>query len=317
MKLDLIIATHNRAMLLTRLLESLRAAERPPELSVRVIVVDNNSTDGTREAVLSQKAILDHPVLYVFEAKQGKTAALNRGLKEIEGDLVGFLDDDEEVDKKWLRTIHRAFQDPSIDFISGPYRPNWGAEPPKWLPKSYPAVIGWIDPGNHVLKYGDDYDGIMMGGNAIVRRAFIDRVGPFNLDLGRTAERLTTGEDADYHERLVAAGARGYYLPDLVIYHYIPPERLTKRYHRRWCFYRGISLAHIDRARRQPVRYFLGVPRYLFGDAARGVLTLARAAGQRALDSEHAFSSELRLWDLAGFLYGKYFVRPPRRAAAG
>jgi len=316
-KLDVIIATHNRAALLARLLDSLRAADRPPELYVRVIVVDNHSTDNTREIVLSTAPVLGaHPV-YLYEPALGKTIALNRALKSVDADLVGFLDDDEEVDRKWLTTIWRAFQDPSVDFISGPYRPNWGAAPPPWLPKAYPAIVGWIDPGDHVLKYGENYDGIMMGGNAIVRRAMIDRVGPYNVDLGRTGGRLTTGEDADYHDRLMAAGARGYYLPDLVIYHYVPPERLTKRYHRQWCFYRGISLAHIDRVRRQQVRHLFGIPRYLFGEAAHGLVNLARAACRRTLDSEHAFSSELRLWDLAGFFYGKYFVRPKKRAAAG
>ena len=49
-----------------------------------------------------------------------------------------------------------------------------------------------------------------------------------------------------YH-RLLARGARGRYVPDLVIYHHVPAARLTKRYFRRWCFWRGVSLGVMDR----------------------------------------------------------------------
>jgi len=131
--------------------------------------------------------------------------------------------------------------------------------------------------------------------------------------VGRVGSRLTSGDDADYHQRLLDAGARGYYIPRLTIYHYIPPERVTKRYHRRWCLYRGISLAQLDRQRPEPVTHLWGVPRYLFGNAARSVMMMARGLFSRHRDAARMFSCELALWDLAGFAYGKYFVRPPKQ----
>jgi glycosyltransferase involved in cell wall biosynthesis len=309
--LDIIVATHNRATLLGRLLDSIRSARQPANLTVRVIVVDNNSIDNTREVVESCLPLFGDRPLYLFEPAIGQSAARNRGLQALSGDLVGFLDDDEQVDAAWFTTVRDAFDDTTIDFISGPYMPAWAVDPPAWLPKSYPAVVGWIDAGDRVLAYGRDYDGIMMGGNAIVRRSFVDKIGPFNTRLGRVGQRLTTGEDADYHQRLLAAGARGYYLPGLIIYHHIPGERLTKRYYRRWCFYRGISLAQLDRERPEPVAHLCGVPRYLFGTGARAIVTLARAACSRRRDPERLFSNELPLWDLAGFVYGRYFVKAP------
>jgi len=175
------------------------------------------------------------------------------------------------------------------------------------LPKAYPAVIGWIEAGDNVLQYGESYDGTMMGGNAIIRGEWVKRVGLFDVDLGRKGQQLTTGEDADYHERLLACGARGLYVPSLVIYHTIPPGRLTKRYYRRWCFFRGISLARMDRVRPQAVKRVFGVPRYLFGSAAQSLLSIARTAWRRDRDPEHVFTAELRLWDLLGFMFGKFF----------
>jgi GT2 family glycosyltransferase len=235
--------------------------------------------------------------------------ALNRGLEHVSGDLVGLLDDDEQIASDWLIVAQHAFDDPDIGFVSGPYEPAWAAgRPPSWLPNDYPAVIGWIDAGDQVLAYGDNYDGTMMGGNAVIRRAWIDRVGPFDPSLGRIKNALFTCEDADYHARLIEAGARGYYLPSLKILHHVPPERLTKSYFRRWCFYRGISLAAIDRQRPQPVPYFMAVPRYLAGRAVRGLINQLRGAFGR-LDAGEAFSGQLAFWDFVGFFVGKHLAR--------
>jgi hypothetical protein len=108
--------------------------------------------------------------------------------------------------------------------------------------------------------------------------------------------------------RLLRAGGRGYYFPDLIIYHYIPPERLTKHYFRRWCFWRGVSLGLLDRQTPSPVAHLGGVPRWLFGQAARGLARRARALVHESKPAE-SFAGELAAWDLAGFFYGKHFYR--------
>ncbi len=173
-------------------------------------------------------------------------------------------------------------------------------------------MIGWIEDGDRVLVYGENYDGVVMGGNAVITRAMLSKVGDYSVSLGRKGNRLLSVEDEDMTERLLAAGARGLYLPDLVIHHYIPPERLTKSYHRRWCFWRSVSLGVKDRERRAPVAYLAGVPRHLYGSAARGLLRMGRAAIGKVKDPAASFSDELALWDLAGFFYGKHFYRAAR-----
>jgi GT2 family glycosyltransferase len=75
------------------------------------------------------------------------------------------------------------------------------------------------------------------GGNAVIRRAVLERCGPYATDILRTHARLLSGEDADMYERLLAVGAQGFYTPDLIVFHHIFPERLTKRYFRRWAFW--------------------------------------------------------------------------------
>lgn len=309
MQLDVIIPTYNRHELLPRTLGSLLAAELPTGLDVRVTVVDNNSTDETRSVVESHIEKFQGRLNYVFERNQGRSHALNAGIRSSAGDLVGMIDDDEEVDSGWYSTLYSIFSRGGIDFIGGPYVPRWGAEPPAWLPMAYLGAIGWVDGGDKVVPFDHNYPGILMGGNAVISRATLNKVGLYNTKLGRTDKRLISGEDDDMYQRLLGAGARGLYVPELIIHHYIPPERLTKRYFRSWCFWRGVSCGVIDRERRMPVVYLGSVPRFIYGQAARGLIrTIRGRMGWRKVASK-VFSDELAVWDAAGFFYGKLLYK--------
>jgi glucosyl-dolichyl phosphate glucuronosyltransferase len=308
MRLDVLIATYNRATLLTRTLESLLAAERPAGLEVSVTVADNRSTDNTREVVDSFTQRFEDRLYYVYESKAGRSHALNAAIAATTGDLVGMLDDDEEVDRRWLVTIADAFADPATDFIGGPYVPQWGGERPAWLGTAYKAAVGWVDGGPRIQQYGPGFEGMLMGGNAVIRRTMLQRVGPYSPDLGRSSDgRLLSCEDRDMFNRLLAIGARGFYRPDLVILHYVPPERLTKRYFRRWSFWHGVSLGVLDRRRPEPVPYVIGVPRYMIGLAVRAAADTLHRFVRR--EPARMFANELAWWDLVGFFYGKHVYR--------
>jgi glycosyltransferase involved in cell wall biosynthesis len=305
MRLDVVVPTYNRALLLTRALESLLAADRPNGLDVDVTVVDNRSTDDTRAVVDSFVPRFDGHLQYVYESNPGRSHALNAGIAATRGDLVGMIDDDEEVDRSWLRIIAAAFEDPATDFIGGPYVPRWGGERPAWLGTAYGSAVGWVDSGPATQQYGPEFHGMLMGGNAIIRRSALERVGPYSPDLGRTSDgRLLSCEDRDMFNRLLTIGAKGFYRPDLVIRHYVPPDRLTKRYFRRWSFWHGVSLGVLDRRRPAPVRYLVGVPRYMIGVAGRAAIDTARQIFGRR-DPARTFKNELAWWDLIGFFYGK------------
>jgi glycosyltransferase involved in cell wall biosynthesis len=289
-------------------------AEVPEELSVRVTVVDNNSRDGTRQTIEDHMERFEGRLGYVLERRQGRSWALNAGIEATSGDLVGMIDDDEEVDRNWYRRVHAAFSQKAIDFIGGPYVPRWGADPPAWLPMNYLGVIGWIDAGDKVVAYDENYPGILMGGNCVLTRSILEQVGLYMTSLGRNDKHLLAGEDEDMYRRLLAAGARGFYLPDLIIYHYVPPERLTKRYFRRWCFWRGVSIGLLDRDRRLPVTYLAGIPRYMYGQAVRGLFGMAKITMSRDKKPAQSFAGELAFWDLLGFFYGKHFYQRGWRA---
>src|SRR3954465_3450251 len=131
MRLDVVIPTYNRAGMLARTLASLLAADPPEGLDVRVTVVYNNSKDATRQTVEEWSEKFGGRLSYLFEKKQGRSHALNAGIAAATGDLVGMIDDDEEVDARWLVRIGEAFKDRTVDFVGGACLPRWGTERPR------------------------------------------------------------------------------------------------------------------------------------------------------------------------------------------
>jgi len=87
MTLSVVIPTYNRADLLTRCLESLMKQEAMPD-GVEIIVVDNRSTDHTKETVHDFMARYpEHNVHYVYEPTVGSSIARNTGYKAAGGDV--------------------------------------------------------------------------------------------------------------------------------------------------------------------------------------------------------------------------------------
>ncbi len=306
MNLDVVVPTYNRSALLRRTIASLLEASVPNGLNVTVLIVDNNSKDDTEAVVREIAAQTDRTVVYVKETKQGSSHTRNAGISSGAGDIIGFIDDDEEIDRRWYDVVEREFRDESVDFIGGPYLPNWAAPAPDWLPPGYHAAIGVVLPKPRAV-FGQGFSGNLMGGNAVIRRKVFDQLGTYSTRLGRSGKGLLSEEDAEFCRRLMTAKVHGMYVPDLLIHHYIPVERLTRRYHRRWCYWRAVSQGVLHRELEEPGVSVFGIPRHRIGRAVRGLLSLPghRLSGN---GKGRAFADELSAWDLAGFVYGKHFI---------
>lgn len=306
LSLDVLVPTLNRAPLLEWALRSLLTTPAPKGLDVRVWAIDNGSTDDTAELVDRLSREFPGRLGLIHERRRGKSRALNAGIASTRGDLVGMIDDDERIGAAWYAEVFRAFQDDTLDFAGGPYHPDWGTTEPRWVPPEYLAVLGVSDGGPAEADYSTDFPGILKGGNAVIRRRVLERVGPYDEHLGpSTYGRLLSCEDEDMYHRLLKHGARGRYLPAMAVHHAVLPDRLRPGYFRRWCFSRGVSRGLLDRKHPLAVAYLAGIPRFVYGRAARGLARLTSAhLGGRA--SERTLADELPLWDLAGFMWGKH-----------
>src|SRR5262249_25518966 len=131
MRIDVIIATYNRAALLERAVRSILAARRLPEFDFAITVVDNNSTDSTREVIAGLSQESNGRARYLFEPRQGKSYAVNAAIAATDGDVIAFADDDQVMDGEWLCAIYQAFAD-GFDYVTGRVLGEWETEPIAW-----------------------------------------------------------------------------------------------------------------------------------------------------------------------------------------
>ena len=112
---SVLIATRNRAESLKDTLASLSRQTRQPD---EVIVVDNGSSDHTKEIATGFRDTLN--VTYVYEAVKGIPNARNSGIREARGDIIAFIDDDCVAEEDWLKNIEIPFiRDPNIGVVGG------------------------------------------------------------------------------------------------------------------------------------------------------------------------------------------------------
>jgi len=311
MKFSILIATYHRAALLGDTLASL--ARLQPGAPWEVIVIDNNSPDNTRDIV--ERAIPGFPVplRYAFEREQGRSAALNCGFRLAQGDIIVTTDDDVRVEPDWLNRIEAGLASQQCDYVGGRVFPLWGGTPPRWLPQTNSrlwAVIALLDYGTEPIALGRR---AALGVNMAMRREAIDRVGGFDPKIGRKAGTLLGQEVREWCLRAKAAGMVGYYIPDVVVQHLIPADRLTKKYFRRWFYWRGISRAMLYRQTgldmESPetstldfasVPHVAGIPRYLFRSAVVALRDVVVATLEN--DPVTSFERELWLWMFAGIV---------------
>jgi glucosyl-dolichyl phosphate glucuronosyltransferase len=283
----ILICTYNRAPYLAATLDSIGRTPVHPGFSWDVLVVDNNSSDTTREVVESRISRYPAPLHYLFEGQQGKSNALNTGMAAAHGAIIVFTDDDVQVGPEWLAAAVRPLlESTAIDYTGGPVRPTWDAPPPRWLDPSgnLGGTIAVKDHGSEPFVFEDRMK-TPLGVNMAVRRTLIETIGGFRPDLGRYRKALLGQEQAEFFYRSREAGARGLYVPTMVLDHVVPAARLTPSYFRRWWYWKGVSHARVHQlhgrtelnldVRRVP--RLLGVPRYVFGSAAEHLLRWLRA----------------------------------------
>jgi len=305
---SVVIATHNRSALLARTLDAL-AGQRWPNDRLEIVVADNGSTDDTR-AVVDAAAVRDRAVRihYLYVAEPGKSFAVNAALQVATGDLLLFTDDDVVPEPQWIERMTAALVETGADFAAGRILPRWETAPPAWMSPALYGVLAVPDNGTARIPIAANGSIMPIGANMALRRAVVDRIGGLRGDLGKLEGTLRTGEDHEFFLRMLQAGYRGVYEPDAVVHHWVPRERLERRYFRRWLHQNGRDVAKLEAAYTPAVARLLGVPRYLWRQAAIDALTMVRAA--LAFDDRRRFASMLRLIWFAGYVRETARLKP-------
>jgi glycosyltransferase involved in cell wall biosynthesis len=258
MKISVITCTHNRCESLQRTLDSFKGMFGLDRNSWEFIIVDNNSKDKTRIIVDNFRKDFESNVKYVFEKKQGLSRARNRGIKNADGEIIAFTDDDVLFDKYWLLIIQRIFEKYEVACVGGKTLPIWEIPRPTWLLTSLYGMLALLDLGDTPFYVTDPLN--IFGVNFAVRAIMFKKYGYFNTNLGRTPDRLFSGEETELFFRLLDGGEKFFYCPDMIVHHCIPSTRISKDYFRRWVFDAAESnAAFLEIINRRALR---GLPNY-------------------------------------------------------
>ena len=301
MGISVIICTYNRCQSLGKALGSIADLTLPESIEWEVLVVDNNSSDQTHAVV--EDFCRRHPgrFRYLFEPLQGKSHALNAGIREARGDIVAFTDDDVTVEPTWLENLTSALHDGEWAGAGGCVLPERSFAPPPWLPVDADYASGPLalfNPGSGVGQLSEP----PIGNNMAFRKEIFDRHGGFRTDLGPRPGNEIRNEDSELGDRLLRAGERLRYEPSATVYHAVPENRVQKQYFLDWWY---------DKARTE-IRQFgisrdnascAGVPFYLLGRFAAWTWrwTIAIKPAVR-------FKCKLKLWMVAGYIVESYRI---------
>lgn len=302
--LDIVLATHNRAVSLARALASIREIRTPTDWSVHVIVVGNACTDDTPQVVETFRGTTSMSVSYVAEPTAGKSHALNAGVRHGVGEWVAFFDDDERVFSDWLEVFAREQSALAFDFVAGRYVAEYESPPPAWLPPRHTTSVIVRHPEALPRQPLDADAAWMWGGNCAIRRSVLTRVGPFETAWGRGVGMRSLGcEDSEMQLRLLQAGFRGWYVPELQVWHWVPTARMTHAHFRAKRFWAGYTMRMFELAHPEyfkPQRQLLGIPRWRWRAGAVYVLEFLRSRWQRS--EGHRLDAELDCREFFGYL---------------
>ena len=241
------IRLYNGAPRLPLILDALRQQQVDPELGWEIVIVDNNSTDNTREIVHRYQRDWDLcPLRYVLETKQGASFARRRAIAESEGNWIGFLDDDNIPAVDWVQSaycfgkahlraaafggqIHGCYASTPPDRFEriAPFIPVVEREEEICFTSGWRAMSNLVPPG---------------AGLVIQRQAWLDCV-PQQLSLrGPVGHSLAhKGEDVEALLYLKKAGWEIWFTPTMHIQHQIPSWRFERSYLKK--FFQGIGLS--------------------------------------------------------------------------
>ncbi|RCW82211.1 GT2 family glycosyltransferase [Phyllobacterium bourgognense] len=207
-----IVCTRNRAAALAACIRSIEAACRShAAFTSELVVVDNGSTDSTREYVTGVAATSDIAITLLSEARPGLAAARNAGLRHARGNIVIFIDDDCVVHRGYLIDLERHYATGEPLVIRGGRVELGNANDLPFTIKRSPTrarLTRDVHPG-----------GFVVGCNMTMHRDVAARIGRFDELLGAGAP-LRAAEDTDYLIRAFQLNVPVEYVPDMTVYHH-------------------------------------------------------------------------------------------------
>ena len=222
MRITICTITRRRPEGLARLLKSLEKIEIDPGVTLRVVIVEN---DTPRPDAIPECSI---PIHHVFEPRLGIPIARNRSIEEAisDADRLIFLDDDETVDPTWLSRLLAAEKAFGSPVITGPALPRFPDGSPAWAEHSGIYVAPRYETGTK-RPWAFTH-------NSMIRTDVIKK-GEFRFD---ETMGFTGGSDKEFFRRVTEAGHDIIWADDAIAWEWYPLDRIRWR----WVFQRSYRL---------------------------------------------------------------------------
>ena len=263
--MSVIITTCNRSGSLLKTLNSIISQEIDPDIDYELLILDNCSSDDTKEKVGSYASNFSGKMRYLYEPKRGKVFALNKGVENAKGEILVFTDDDVILDTKWLSSIWRCFKKYNCDGVGGRILPVYPPNTPQWVKDHHNLITGPLvmyDLGEDAKRYETPMHEFLGANYAFNRRVF-DDCGLFRTDVGPGIAYV--GEDTEFVNRAFKAGKNLYYCGQALVWHPTELKRMNLRYIAKWYVGLGKYRFLVDEKNKfdSNLTCYFGVPRYL------------------------------------------------------
>jgi glycosyltransferase involved in cell wall biosynthesis len=268
--LTIIIPTYNRGDILRETLDSLSRLDTP-DISYEVIVVDNNSSDHTKEVV---ESFFDKiPIRYLFEVKQGKNYAVNSAIENSQGDVLVFIDDDVTVETDYLKKILRSIEKyKSTNIFGGKILTKWPVSTPPWVhysSKNFPYLFCDHNLGSEVVSYSEAP--LPGGANFWVRKSLLVKYGArFNEKVGPSGNKRVAGSETEFLRRMYSKGEKILYIPDVIVHHRVLASEfsITKILHR----FSATGKSSVSASSRDSDTFIFNIPIYLYNQIFQEII---------------------------------------------
>lgn len=236
MKISVVVCTYNRSKLLSQCLESLANQTFDKNL-YEVIVVDNNSTDDTKEIIKIYTEKYLNFKSYI-ETQQGSSYARNLGAIKSSGEFIAFIDDDGKAFPDWIEKMEQFIDaHPGIRVFGGPYIGINSKKIPFWFPQNYGS---WgLGSYEKMINFPKEW---LSGSNLIIKKNTFLEVGGFDIKKGPRGKKFAYGEDTYIIYTLNNKNISIWYAPEVKIYHLTA----DKKFDFSWIFKSGYNAGKVD-----------------------------------------------------------------------
>ncbi len=248
-KYSIIIPTLNHSSKLKQCLSHLSELAFEPDL-FEVLVVDNGSTDDTKEISLSFHKTIKN-LRYIFCESPGLMAARHRGCDEAKGEILCYIDDDSLVTRDWLKGMAESFSDEKVVLVGGPCIPKYEIEPPEWIEYFWSKPeFGRCNGFLSLLDFGEKIQYIpptyVYGCNYSIRKRILLDIGGTYPDYLPEKYRKFQGCGETGVAHKVKKFGKTLYNPKVKIYHIVPESRMTIDYFCWRAYFQGIGSSFMN-----------------------------------------------------------------------